>query len=470
MVSGKRERGRREHVFALFFFSDPSPLFLHPSRYNAYRFHVQSAHRLQAETGVPFAADAAAAASSPNVLDRWLVASTSDLARFVRTEMAAYRLYTVVPRLMAFIGELTNVYVRYNRSRLKGKPEASGGGGDDDAEADADDTASSLTDRLAGLSTLHTALTSLAVAMAPFTPFLCETMWRNLRQGAPGGGADLPASVHWAPYPNPPPDSPADADVRAGVDVVVRSVELARTVRERAARPLRQPLARLTLAAPPATLALLTPDLRRYITAEANVRDLVLSDDVAAWTATKLEPDWAALGKRLGRALPAVKAGLAAADATLVASIEAGEAVTVGGVELEAGVVKVRRSFVVPPGSPPTLDGDGDGSIFIALDLALDASLAAAGLTRDVATRVQKARKAAGLVAGDPVRVWLGGVGGGPLPEGVASALSAESEWLTGSLGTAPEPLADLPAGVTELLRETHTLAAGEFELVLTRE
>ena len=34
--------------------------------------------------------------------------------------MGAYRLYTVVPRLVRFIGDLTNVYVRYNRKRLKG--------------------------------------------------------------------------------------------------------------------------------------------------------------------------------------------------------------------------------------------------------------------------------------------------------------------------------------------------------------
>ena len=40
-----------------------------------------------------------------------------------RTAAAAqeYRLYTVVPRLLAFVEALTNVYVRYNRDRLKGR-------------------------------------------------------------------------------------------------------------------------------------------------------------------------------------------------------------------------------------------------------------------------------------------------------------------------------------------------------------
>lgn len=42
------------------------------------------------------------------------------VCQFVNTEMKAYRLYTVVPRLVGFIEQLTNWYVRLNRNRLKG--------------------------------------------------------------------------------------------------------------------------------------------------------------------------------------------------------------------------------------------------------------------------------------------------------------------------------------------------------------
>ena len=55
-----------------------------------------------------------------NALDRWIASSIRTLTGFVRQEMAAYRLYTVVPRLVKFVDDLTNVYVRYNRRRLKG--------------------------------------------------------------------------------------------------------------------------------------------------------------------------------------------------------------------------------------------------------------------------------------------------------------------------------------------------------------
>ena len=34
--------------------------------------------------------------------------------------MSAYRLYTVAPKLIGFLENLTNWYVRLNRTRLKG--------------------------------------------------------------------------------------------------------------------------------------------------------------------------------------------------------------------------------------------------------------------------------------------------------------------------------------------------------------
>ena len=50
---------------------------------------------------------------------RWILAATRSLVAFVRQEMNAYRLYTVVPFLVKFLDDLTNVYVRLNRKRLK---------------------------------------------------------------------------------------------------------------------------------------------------------------------------------------------------------------------------------------------------------------------------------------------------------------------------------------------------------------
>ena len=64
--------------------------------YNAYRFLVQNAKRLEVEGSAPFVLiNQAIIQQSSNVLDHWINSATQSLALFVRKEMDAYRLYTV---------------------------------------------------------------------------------------------------------------------------------------------------------------------------------------------------------------------------------------------------------------------------------------------------------------------------------------------------------------------------------------
>ena len=59
-------------------------------------------------SGAQFAPSPELACSSTNVMDIWVLASLQGLVLFVHEEMNAYRLYTVVPRLVDFIKDLTN--------------------------------------------------------------------------------------------------------------------------------------------------------------------------------------------------------------------------------------------------------------------------------------------------------------------------------------------------------------------------
>jgi hypothetical protein len=230
-------------------------------------------------------------------------------------------------------------------------------------------------------------------------------------------------------------------------------------------------------------ISLLPADLKRYIVSQTNVRSLELSSDASKWCSAAAVPDWASLGKRLGRGVSAVRAALAAAGPELLSRIEAGgeESVEVAGFELAPGEVRVVRSFapseeaLAALGPGASVDGAGDASgLFVALDLSLDDDLLAEGAAREVASRVQKARKTAGLSAQDPAVAWLGGgvAGSGEqraLPASLATALEKQAAWLRGAIGGEWRPLGDLPAGAKELIREEHSLPAGKFELALTR-
>ena len=116
---------------------------------NSFRFLLGHAALLEKTHGVKFQYQAHAKQSS-NVMDRWILARCQSLIKLVREEMAAYRLYTIVPRLLDLVDELTNWYIRFNRKRLKGE---------DGRE-----------DTLAALNTLFETLFTLCRTMASVIP------------------------------------------------------------------------------------------------------------------------------------------------------------------------------------------------------------------------------------------------------------------------------------------------------------
>src|SRR5450755_1687542 len=89
---------------------------------------------------------------------KWLVRNNLTLCKDTRTNgHAAYRLYTVVPRLLDLIDNTTNWYIRFNRKRLKG-------------EFGLDDTQHAL-------NTLFEVLFTLTRGLAPFTPFITDKIY-----------------------------------------------------------------------------------------------------------------------------------------------------------------------------------------------------------------------------------------------------------------------------------------------------
>lgn len=85
------------------------------------------------------------------------------MIKYVRNEMDNYRLYNVVRHMLTFIENLTNWYVRLNRTRMKGE--------------------GSVEDQRTALNILFDVLMSATQLMAPITPFLSEHLYQNMRNG-----------------------------------------------------------------------------------------------------------------------------------------------------------------------------------------------------------------------------------------------------------------------------------------------
>jgi isoleucyl-tRNA synthetase len=176
--------------------------------FNAYRLLVQNILRVQKETKQPFVPLKNVQEKTSNVLDLWMLASTQSLLQFVRQEMAAYRLYTVVPRLVRFVNQLANCYVRFNRDRLKGKEGAQ--------------------HQTISLSILFDVLLTLCRAMAPFAPFFTDYVYQNLKMILPQ--SEREESVHFLSWPEPN-TSLINSEIEDAVQRMMTAIELARNCR-----------------------------------------------------------------------------------------------------------------------------------------------------------------------------------------------------------------------------------------------
>ncbi|KAJ4723257.1 Isoleucine--tRNA ligase, cytoplasmic [Melia azedarach] len=352
--------------------------------YNAYRFLVQNAKRLEIEGGAPFVPiDLETLQKSSNVLDQWIHSATQSLVHFVRQEMEGYRLYTVVPYLLKFLDSLTNIYVRFNRKRLKGRTE------EDDCRT--------------ALSTLYNVLLTSCKVMAPFTPFFTEALYQNMRKACSGSEE----SIHFCSFPQE--EGKRDERIEQSVARMMTIIDLARNIRERHNKPLKSPLSEMIVVHPDADfLDDIAGKLKEYVLDELNVRSLVPCNDTLKYAALRAEPDFSVLGKRLGKSMGVVAKEVKAMSQEAILAFEKSGEITITSHCLKLADIKVVREFKRPDGrTEKEIDAAGDGDVLVILDLRPDESLFEAGVAREIVNRIQKLRKKAALEPTDVVEVYF---------------------------------------------------------------
>uniref|UniRef100_A0A803Q6V4 Uncharacterized protein n=1 Tax=Cannabis sativa TaxID=3483 RepID=A0A803Q6V4_CANSA len=352
--------------------------------YNAYRFLVQNAKRLEVEGSTLFVPVAQATLEkSSNVLDQWINSATQSLVHFVRQEMDAYRLYTVVPYLLKFLDNLTNIYVRFNRKRLKGRT------GEEDCRT--------------ALSTLYNVLLVSCKVMAPFTPFFTEVLYQNMQKVS----NDTEESIHHCSFPQA--EGKRDERIEQSVARMMTIIDLARNIRERHNKPLKTPLREMVIVHPDADfLDDIAGKLQEYVLEELNVRSLVPCNDTLKYASLRAEPDFSVLGKRLGKSMGTVAKEIKAMSQENILVFEKDGEVTVAGHSLKLSDIKVVRDFRRPDGkTEEEVDAAGDGDVLVILDLCPDQSLFEAGVAREIVNRIQKLRKKVALEPTDIVEVYF---------------------------------------------------------------
>ncbi len=387
---------------------------------------------------------------SENVMDKWLLSSLQSLVGFVHTEMGAYRLYSVVPILLGFIDNLTNWYIRFNRRRLKGE--------------------NGTADARKALNTLFEALYTLVRLMAPFTPFLAETIYQRLK---PYFGSELPVkdsrSVHFLPYPQVREEL-FDKRNETAVKRMQKVIELGRAIRESKTIGLKTPLKSLVVLHSEQEYLNDVDALKSYVYEELNIRDLILTSDEAKYNVEyKADAEWKVLGKKLRKDLGKVKKGLSDLTSKDVQNyLETGK-ITVSGIELVAGDLNVNRGVSdAATAQGQEVNVDNTDNVLVILDTTIYPELKTEGIARELINRVQKLRKKVGLQATDDVKVQYKIISDKSV--NLQGVITEHSDLLTKSLRSDLEAVEDIQStGINVVANEEQIINDAVFQLKLLK-
>ncbi|MBX3395166.1 MAG: isoleucine--tRNA ligase [Phycisphaerae bacterium] len=358
--------------------------------YNCYSFLVIYAN-IDKWTPADRRADDGAATLNP--LDRWIRSELASTAIRVYDCMESYDNFNAARTLSAFVDALSNWYVRRSRDRFW------------KSEMDSD--------KRAAYETLHHCLVSTAKLIAPFTPFIAESMYQNLVRSHDQAA---PISVHLCDYP-------VTADTRESVEKVVdvrlneeiewvrQLVSCGRAARSAAKLRVRQPLGSIELFHRQAEV------IRRYeeiIRDELNVKriEFVTHAEIDKCVHYEVKPNFQIIGPKHGPLAPKIKAALAKHPTPyeIVRQIEAEGSyhMNIDGQDVELTPDVLFIELHARDGyAAERIPGCG----IIVLDTHITTELRDEGYVRDLVNQIQQARK--GLDLRYEQRIQLAIVGDG---------------------------------------------------------
>jgi isoleucyl-tRNA synthetase len=324
--------------------------------------------------------------SSPDILDRYVLAKTRALVLGVADRLDSYDVPGACGEIEAFLGALNNWYIRRSRDRFWAPA----------AQADP-------ADKQAAYDTLYTVLVTLVQVVAPLLPLVGESIHRGLGQEG---------SVHLCDWPDPG-GLPGDDDLVAVMDRARDVCSAALGIRVTHGLPARRPLRSATVAGHGAQELAPFVDL---IAAEINVKSIQLTSELDDDVRFALRPRGEVIGPLLGRETQSVMAAARAGDweraddGTVVA---AGHRLAADQYELVLEAAEGHPSAALP-----------GADLVVTLDVAPDDELLAEGAARHIVRILQQGRRDRGLHVADRIDLTL------DLPAGLAVAVAPYEQYI----------------------------------------
>ncbi|MCB1084668.1 MAG: isoleucine--tRNA ligase [Chlamydiia bacterium] len=307
-------------------------------------------------------------------IDRWILSKLQKLIKDVEEGMERYTLSAAVEPFVAFIDELTNWYIRRNRSRFWA---------DEESE-----------DRRAAFQTLYTVLLELSKVAAPFVPFLSEAIYQDLRE------ENAPLSVHLCDFPNEN-HALRDEMLEKEMALVQSAVSMGHALRKEHKVKVRQPLPRAHLISSDEEVLELLKRQEHLILDELNVKAIDYHTDEKGFVEVAIKPNFRTLGRRAGPLMKKIQAAILQLDSSALSQ----ESLTLD-LDGESFEITSEDLLIERKVKEGTIAAT-EGAVTIALDTTLDETLKKEGLAREIVNKVNTQRRTAGFEVTDRITMVI---------------------------------------------------------------
>ena len=313
-----------------------------------------------------------------SVMDKWLLSKLNSTVKAVDANLAAYKIPETAKVLQEFVDDMSNWYVRRSRERFWAKGMEQ--------------------DKINAYMTLYTALVAICKAAAPMIPFMTEEIYRNIVVNV---DKNAPESIHFCDFPEVN-EVWIDTKLEEDMDHVLQIVVQGRACRNTANIKNRQPIGKMYVKA-----AFELSDFYKDIIAdELNVKEVVFTDDVSAFTSYSFKPQLRTVGPKYGKKLNAIRQYLGSVDGNAAMN----ELKTTGKLTFDADgdqVELLEEDLLIDAAQMPGYVSDTEYETTVVLDTNLSPELVEEGFVREIISKIQTMRKEAGFEVMDHIRVYF---------------------------------------------------------------
>jgi len=333
-------------------------------------------------------------------IDRWIISKLYAIVEQVNESMEIYEL-TRAARMISdyLVDDVSNWYVRRNRRRFWKSED--------------------WQDKLSAYETLYEVLITIAKLISPYTPFISEDIYQNLKND------DEPESIHFCSYPELSEAQKAlrDKKLEYRMSLVQNVVSISHSLRNESNIRVRQPLSRIIVYVNSESEKANLSEMSSIICDEVNVKNLDMIDSPESLITKEAKANFKILGPKVGKQMGKLAPVIQLFSREKIDNFEQNgfERVVLDGQEIKllAEDVDIRTS------SREGYATFTDPTLTVALDLEISVELREEGLARELINRIQNMRKESDFSVTDRIDIYFEG-----LSEKLSKAVKNKNEYI----------------------------------------